>query len=241
MLSVLLWLLPAVSAFAQSSAEASRWHSHANLGVASDIVYRGIRLSDEDLVPDLQWELKHQGGFFASIGATQVDLEGLYFASHSEQWQLAYDLGYSWQLNRDWAISGSYTWLRYSDSDAAFNYDYEEWSAAVHYSDYASLVYATTDDLWGFETEQEVLSLVLRYPLSASIIGEVEGGRVENDPFYNSHYEYQFARVNLGYVYRHWSAQLQYHYSSSEAKKLYRNDRVGSQWVVKFAYHFSLL
>ena len=141
----------------------------------------------------------------------------------------------------DWGVSGSHSWFQYSDSNSAGyrDYDYEEWSAAIHYSDYTSLVYASVDELWGFDSQQDTLSLILRFPFSAKIVGEAEIGQVNNDSFIKL--EYQFARINLGYVHKQWSAQLQYHYSSSDAEQLYRKDRVGSQWLAKLAYHFTLL
>lgn len=231
------------SAYGQilDNAEGSRWHSDATLAVASESVYRGLSLSDDRATPLARLQVNHQSGLFASFWATRVDLMGLFFIPGPREWQLAYDLGYSWQFHRDWGISGSHTWFQYTDSNSVGykDYDYEEWTAAIHYSDYTTLVYASADELWGFDLQQDTLSLVLRYPFSSRIVGEIELGEVEYTGFVDS--EYQFARINLGYVHKQLSAQLQYHYSSSEAQQLYRKDRVGSQWVVEVAYHFTLL
>ena len=239
--ALVLSLFSVACANGQGIFEPGQWHSHATLAIASDVVYQGVSLYDDGATADIRLTVQHQSGLFASLWVTRVELQGLFLMPAERQWQQAYDLGYSWQMNRAWSFSASHSWFQYSDSGASsyYDFDYRQWRIAAHYSDYASLLYTRVDEQWGFDNQVDSLSLILRYPFSASIVGELEWGQLQYDSI--DSWQYPFARANLGYVHGQWSVQIQYHYSGSDAQQLFNNDRVGSQWLAKFAYHFTLL
>lgn len=235
---IIAWLLYANLSLAQSlttsNGEALSYDGY--LAVASSYVYRGIQLSKNGVIPQGGILVQHVSGLFLNTHFSQVELSGLFGPSKGDDLELQFDLGYSWQFSRLWAVSASYAWIEYSHRHLDYDYDYREARLTIDYSDYISFIYANTHNFYGFDVKQRHYSLVGRYPFSDSVVGELELGETDFDGLYQSRFTY--ARLNLGKVYQQWGLQLQYHYSSDNAKDIYRSSRVGSQTLIKLSYHF---
>ena len=204
-------------------------------GVATDLVYRGLDLSDDSWVPSLRAAVEHRSGFYLRSWLTRVELAGLSTIPEGSQWQGLIDAGYNWRPGRDWSLSVGRSWYRYSADLRGHSPDYTEWTATLHYSAYLSLSVAHSENLWGLDVQQDVASLSARRPLGRRVIGEATVGWVSQSLWENS--DYQFVSLNVGYVRGDWSMQLQFH-STFGSIPAYNPARTGNQWVAQLTRHW---
>jgi hypothetical protein len=203
-----------------------------SLGLASGQVYRGLSLADEAIVPNINLVVEHSEGIYARAWLTRVELAGLRYETQGNMWQTLFDVGYDWRLTPDWAVQMAHYWYRYSEEVRDSSFNYREWAVSVDYGAYLTFDYAHTEDLWGLDTRQDVLTLSGRWPFTHQFIGEAALGWVEQQ-----RENYPFLRLNAGYVLRDWSLQLQYH-TTLGADLPYRDDRTGDQWVAQLNWHW---
>lgn len=225
--------LLAPPSLAQDESKRLQWSG--DISLANALVYRGLLLSSEPVVPGATIALEDKSGLFLHSWLTRVDLDGLLGLPENDQWQFLFDVGYRWRFARDWSLALAHNWYLYSGEYLNRKPNYTEWSGHLNYSSYATLSYAHSDKLWGLDTRQDVVSLSGRWPFTRRFFGEAELGWVEQRYFTTDTYWY--ARLNLGYVIRHWSLQVQYH-NTEDSPPLYVDERSGEQWVFKASWHW---
>lgn len=237
--AMVLCLLCTVAAPARSHAvETGNLSWSGRIGVATGLVYRGIKLNEEDLVPDLDVAVEHASGFYLHGWLTRVDLPqpDYYYASSDTMWQTLLDAGYIWRASPAWTVTVGHGWYRYSGQLSERSPDYREWLVGVDYKNLLVLDYAHAEKLWGIEEQQDALSLSVYWPFSRRLIGAATLGWVEQDGLYQDRYNY--LRFNLGYLLPgSWSVQLQYH-DAFGIGEIYREHGAKREWVAQLNWHW---
>ncbi|TGD75979.1 hypothetical protein E4634_00020 [Mangrovimicrobium sediminis] len=186
---------------------------NGQLGIASGLVYRGLDLTSGDVTPNVDVAVEHTSGLYLHGWLTYLYLPEYYIdeIDGEDAWQGMIDLGYSWRASHDWTLTLAHNWYRYTEQWLEQSPDYREWNASVDYRDFVTVGYARSDRLWGIDERQDTLTLSARWPFHRRVLGEAAFGWVDQSGTYSDHYS--FARLNLGVLWRAWSAQLQYHHS----------------------------
>lgn len=216
------------------------------VGIASGLVYRGIRLNGESVVPGLNLAVEHKSGFYLHGWFTRValpypDEEYDYAYEYNEpdaetQWQTLVEAGYNWRLTPAWSISLGHSWYRYSEQVQDNRPDYREWMISVDYNGLLIIDYAHTEELWGLEERQQLVSLGVHWPFTPRLIGAATLGWVGQEGLYDDRYHY--LRLNLGYLLaENWSAQLQFHHSNGMGYT-YGDHAARGQWVAQLNWHW---
>ncbi len=223
-------------------------------GVASGLVYRGISLSNRDVVPNLDVAVEHDSGLFANGWLTRVEFPAVsgypepytdpYIDTYTvpyptrsadTEWQLMAGVGYRWRPGNDWAVSGTHSWFRYPGEDQDYDPDYREYGLTVEYRGHLLLDYAYADDLWGLGIRQSVVSLTGRWSFSPRLLAAGTAGWADQRGAAGDSYSY--LQLNLGYLIEDWSVQLQFHHSSGW-DTLYPGDPAEREWVVQLNWHW---
>lgn len=231
----ILLLLLAVDAFPQTPGNSEMSFS-GYAGVATGLVYRGVNLADETLVPNLDIAIEHPTGFYLHTWFTRVNLPvPEYPPSEDTSWQGLINAGYNWRPATKWTLAVSHSWYQFAENEARKSPDYREWAISVDYSALLILDYAHTADVWGLDTEQDIVSISARWPLNRRVLGGATLGRVEQDGHYEA--DYTFAHFNLGLLIQDWSFQLQYH-DAFDVEGNYLDDAIGHKWIAQVNWHW---
>ena len=231
-------LLCVIAASARSQdTDAGNLAWSGQMGVASGLVYRGIRLNHETPVPDLDLAVEHASGFYLHGWLTRVELpQPAYYAGAESMWQTSLAAGYNWRASPAWTLTLAHNWYRYSDELPDRRPEYQEWLFSADYNNLLVLDYTHAQDWWGLDGEQETLSIGVRWPFTPRLIGAATLGRVEQDGRYRDSYRY--LRLNLGYLLPGgWSVQLQYHDSFGVGGP-YRDAAAKRDWVAQLNWHW---
>jgi len=230
-----LFTLLATQATAQSSGDQVLSLS-GYVGIASDLVYRGVDLADETVVPHIDVALEHQAGFYLHGRLTRVRLPMPVYATDQDSRGLGFlDAGYSWRPAPEWTLTLAHSWYHFDDAGTQDSPDYREWAISFDYSALFALDYAHSAELWGLNTEQDMISVSARWPLTRRLLGAATLGRIEQDGYYQV--DYTFAHFNLGLLIQDWSVQLQYHDTFDVAGN-YLDGMLGNKWVAQVNWHW---
>ena len=236
--AVLAGLLSVVAASARTQETDTGGISWSGqVGLASGLVYRGIRLNDETLVPDLDIAIEHASGLYLNGWLTRVELpQPAYYAGADSMWQTVLGAGYNWRVSPAWTLSLAHNWYLYSDALPERRPDYREWLLSADYNNLLVFDYSHAKDWWGLEGDQDTLSVGIHWPFSPRLIGAATLGLVEQEGHYQDSYRY--LRLNLGYLLaRDWSVQLQYH-DSFGVGDFYRNAAASREWVAQVSWYW---
>ncbi len=208
------------------------------VGAASGLVYRGIDLNEEVLVPNLDIAVEHDSGFYLHGWLTRVDLpqREYDYTGTGTLWQTLLDVGYTWRVSPALTTTLAHGWYRYSDEWYDREPDYREWMVTVDYRNLLVLDYARTDRLWGLDEQQDALSLGIHWSFNPRLVGAATVGWIHQDGLYAD--DYRYLRLNLGYLIRgDWSIQLQFH-DSFGIGDVYHEAGAKREWVGQLSWHW---
>lgn len=206
------------------------------LGVASGLVYRGINLGREDLVPHLNVAVEHPVGLFAHGWLTRVDSPEPYpYQDRNSEWQAMAALGYQWRAGEPWALALVQSWYRYPGADGHGSRDYRETALSLEYSPHLEFDYAYTPDLWGLGIRQHVGAVTGRWSFAPRVLGAGTAGWVEQAGYAGDSYAY--LQLNLGYLVGAWSMQLQFHQGFG-MHTAYPDAQADREWIAQLNWHW---
>ncbi|MEM7354961.1 MAG: TorF family putative porin [Acidobacteriota bacterium] len=175
-----LVLASSLVASSASAQQISAWQ--AEVGAASDYIFRGFSRSDGE--PALQVGLRylHRSGFFAGGWASTVrfDYDGD-FADDTRRFELQAFAGYSTSFGPDWSGSAQVVRYLYPDTDPAVDRSYGEASLTLFFRDLLSVAVAYTPGFLRSNRSGTFFELSGRYPLPRSFELSAGLGRGEVD------------------------------------------------------------
>ncbi len=213
-----------------------RWSGQ--LGVASGMVYRGMDLSAGQVTPNFDMSVEHDSGLYLHGWLTRVAFPRLpYYPSDDDDdsSQVLADVGYHWRPDEQWTLTLAHYWYHYDQQWLDRSPDYREWYANLDYDGFLAIDYAHTGKYWGMDEQQDTVSVSARWPLTRRLLGAATLGWVGQSGRYAD--DYTYLRLNLAWLWRDWSVQLQFH-DSSGVGNYYSGSEARRKWVAQLNWYW---
>ena len=217
----------AVSPLAASADELS-----GAVTLASEYVYRGQAMSDNDPAVSVGLDYQHDSGFFGGVWASTINLTSPFGTRETE---LDYYLGYHFEPKGPVDLSLSVIRYTYPDDSGSFDYDHTEATLAATLFEHYSVEFAYTNDVYGFGEPGRHLAVrgewpALNYWIASAGLGLLDLTAIDTN---------RYAYWDLGLSTR-WSSltvDLRWHDNEDIEGRLSRWS-TGSRVVLSVSYGF---
>ncbi len=159
------------------------------LGVGSDYIYRGLRLTQSGTAAEALIDVRTELGFYGGAWASRIDVP-----RDGRDVETGFFAGFAHRVHPDLALET--TIVRYSyRGNSAFDYDYWEWFGSVNIGDRWDITLGVADGWWAADEVSQILEVSYRQPLVFGVNAEVTLG-------------YNNVSAVLGEDYRHYGLAL---------------------------------
>ncbi len=204
------------------------------LGIASDVLIRGVALNSHAVVPHAAVDYYDTQGWFLGLAADLVDPDEY----HPESAQLLARAGYAWSPLQDWSAQLGYLHYAYPASDYLRDYAYDEFSASLAWRDMLAFTVSLSPNTkfgWTPRAPTAACDLTARYPVS-EYVGLVAGiGYRDLHRLFDTGYTYGNAGVELRLAKVQFG--LAYIATSADAKRLF-GSKAANRWSGSAIWHF---
>lgn len=140
----------------------------AYIVLTTDYVFRGVTYSDGHPAIQGGADLALDNGIYFGIWGSSVDISN--GPTRQRDLEVNYYVGYSHELQRDWALNVNAVAYTYPGTEGDIDYDYFEYSIAANYKDRAWLEYSYSPDLFHSARDTHNVELYAEWPLPAAFL-----------------------------------------------------------------------
>ena len=146
--------------------------------LASEYVYRGQAMSGHDPAVSAGIDFHADGGWFAGVWASTVDI-GSDFGRRRHE--VDYYAGYHVAHERDWSVTGLVMHYSYPGTTGSFDYDFTELIVTATFAERYSIEVATTSDAYGLGANGLNVELRGEWPVATYLTLSATAGRNDID------------------------------------------------------------
>jgi uncharacterized protein (TIGR02001 family) len=192
-------------AFLVSSARADEFS--AVVSVSSNYFYRGYSKSANDVTARGNVEYQPRSWFYVGSWISRVDFDDQGFDDRSNVEFYPY-VGVNFKLNDSWRLESSISRYVYDGQLFGKDSDYNEYSAAVHFSDLITARLAVADDLYHRGDAAIDYELTGRYPITEKL--EASAGLGYNDAKPVLEYNTLYWNIGLTWFFKYGALDFRY-------------------------------
>jgi len=212
------------------------WDINGYLGISTDYIYRGLAYSVKP-TPRANVFVGHNSGLFLNTWISRDDIAGLFGDSNRRDTEFEFTLGYNWQFDEQWSLSASHARFEFHRIHQPADHDYRETRLSLNYEEKFTFFASHADSVWNTGNSLTTISMTTRHALPKGILAEAELGWFEYGVDANA--DFPFLRLSTGKALtRNFSANVEFHYSGSNANRAFDSSRTGGNWVGVLNYHF---
>jgi uncharacterized protein (TIGR02001 family) len=143
----LLLALASTSVWAQEEDEGA-WNVGGGVWLLSDYVWRGVSQTQED--PALQAEIyvEHASGFYGGVWASQIDFTAAGEEPDGIHYEIDPYVGWNHEFSDSLSLDLTFTKVLYPGSAPDYDFDYDEFEAALGFGGHYEASIAYSDDIF---------------------------------------------------------------------------------------------
>lgn len=204
--------------------------------ITTDYVFRGVSQTMSGAA--LQGELGIEGdsGWYGYAWASNVDFTDSNAPDDGARLELNLGAGYARSINDSLTVSLEATAYIFPDTEAGFDYDYEEWHGSLNIDDRHELTVSYSDNVFGSGSNGVFYAARTGLDLSEQVYLGVEFGRYNLENSYDISYNYSVLSVAGSANSVDW--QLSYLMTTDEAKEIFYESTVSNRFVLALTRAF---
>lgn len=145
-LLALLLCAPALPALAQDEESSGPFTFSGGAWVLSDYVWRGVSQTQENPAFQAEFAVAHESGFYVGAWTTTVDFTPSGAEDDGIDYELDTYVGWSGDLTDTLNLDLTFTRLVYPGYNEGYNYNYNEFSAALGFAEHYTATVIYSDD-----------------------------------------------------------------------------------------------
>lgn len=190
----------------------------ANVGIATDYVYRGISQTMNQPALQAGLYVDHKSGISASAWMANVDYVPAGAPDDGARFEIDLTLGYSFAASERVGIGVSIMRVMTPGTRAGFDYDYDELSAALTVDRHYEITAGFSDSVFGSGQQSLHVSVAATFELGKGFELGTEIGHFDLDVAGDN---YRYANLTLGGGYLGFDWQLAGHITSRKARSIF--------------------